>query len=1127
MTKERLRVSDYRFLAVCLVLLSATVWFSARNFYRAFPEASIDFRVSRGDAGAIASRFLTARGYDLRSFREADSFTFDDDAKTFLEREAGLERANQLMSARVRLWHWSFRWFQPQRKEEYRADITPSGELAGFERQLPEDAARPAATAAEARALAEDFLRSTEHRDPSALDFVESSDVTRPNRVDRVFIWKERDFNLGDSSIRHEVTLLGNEVGGYRQYLKVPEPWARDYERLRSRNEVAQTVDTAALVLLVVGLLIVFVLRVRRQDVRWRRAAVVGVVGLVLGFLSNLNELPAREFAYPTTDSYGSFIARQLLQALLASLAAGGLLFALAAAAEPVYREAFPGKPSLAGMFRPRGLRTRRFFLGAVLGLTLTGCFIAYQTGFYIVAYRHGAWSPADVPYSDLLNTRLPWLFVLFGGYLPAVSEEFLFRMFAIPFLRKLTRSVAAALILAGFLWGFGHAGYPQQPFYIRGVEVGIGGVVLGLVMMRWGILPTLVWHYSVDAMYSAMLLVRSHNLYYRLSGVASAGIFLLPVLLALVFYWRRGGFEPETGLLNADEPAPPAQLPAPEAPRAAAGANDYRPLASRLRWAALAIFVLGLLALKIPVARIGESPDYRVPSGRVSAAADAWLRAQSLDPAAFRRVTVPATHWDSEDRAAAKYFLERQPVPSVSGLFERYRPVQHWVVRYFKSLDAEGVEVSVHPETGRVLGFVHTLPEDRPGADLPPEEARQIAAAFAAARGVDVAALDLKESGSEKKKARVDHTLVWEARPADPRSLAEARYRVEIAVSGDRVTGWRSYWKLPEAFERARSRQSWISIIAAGLRIGVLVAAICAGLWFLVRNIRKGLVRWRPAIGLALAAALLTAVAPLLSMDLTLQNYNSAVPLQTFEALLYLMMGMSVVFTFLMLGAASALLTSYFPESLAAFRRANRRAMGLDAGAALLVAAGLTLLSNRLAILLMDRFHARALFSIGTPNLVASAVPALAALAESARAVLLDAAVLSVIVLMLRWLPRRWMLVPAGLLAVFAMLPGDIRTPGEFALAYVTAAVPLACAAWFCLRFARANYLAYALVLWLFALRPRLAELFGNSNPALIAQGWIVAGIFGATLIWALLPVFARNSVTGYAIPNSAPPIR
>ena len=66
-------------------------------------------------------------------------------------------------------------------------------------------------------------------------------------------------------------------MGGYREYLKVPEAWQRDYERLRSKNMAAQSVDTAIMFLLVVGLLATIVLRMRARDVRWSRAAVVGL----------------------------------------------------------------------------------------------------------------------------------------------------------------------------------------------------------------------------------------------------------------------------------------------------------------------------------------------------------------------------------------------------------------------------------------------------------------------------------------------------------------------------------------------------------------------------------------------------------------------------------------------------------------------------------------------------------------------------------------------------------------------------------------------------------------------------------------------------------------------------------
>src|SRR5215471_15021544 len=188
---ERLRASDYRFLAICLALLAGTVWYSTRNFHRAFPEASIDFKVNRDDARVLAEKFLKGEGKQLDGYRHAAQFDYDDDAKTFLERELGLEQANRLMGTRVRLWRWRQRWFRPMQREEYRVEITPRGELAGFDHELAEDTARPDVTSEQARALAEDFLRTRVGRDPASLDFVEEADVTRPRRTDRTFTWKE------------------------------------------------------------------------------------------------------------------------------------------------------------------------------------------------------------------------------------------------------------------------------------------------------------------------------------------------------------------------------------------------------------------------------------------------------------------------------------------------------------------------------------------------------------------------------------------------------------------------------------------------------------------------------------------------------------------------------------------------------------------------------------------------------------------------------------------------------------------------------------------------------------------------------------------------------------------------
>jgi len=58
--------------------------------------------------------------------------------------------------------------------------------------------------------------------------------------------------------------------------------------------------------------------------------------------------------------------------------------------------------------------------------------------------------------------------------------------------------------------------------------------VVAGIVMLRWGILATLVWHYTVDASLVGLLLIRSSSMYFRVSGIV-VGLAVLDSI------WRCG----------------------------------------------------------------------------------------------------------------------------------------------------------------------------------------------------------------------------------------------------------------------------------------------------------------------------------------------------------------------------------------------------------------------------------------------------------------------------------------------------------------------------------------------------------------------------------------------------------
>ena len=106
------------------------------------------------------------------------------------------------------------------------------------------------------------------------------------------------------------------------------------------------------------------------------------------------------------------------------------------------------------------------------------------------------------------------------------------------------------------------------------------------------------------------------------------------------------------------------------------------------------------------------------------------------------------------------------------------------------------------------------------------------------------------------------------------------------------------------------------------------------------------------------------------------------------------------------------------------------------------------------------------------------------------------------------------------SLLALCATLPSEVRTPGEFLLQYTISLAMAAAGIAFCWFFARRNYLAYALVLWLMALRTPMMQLLDTGNPALQLQGWLIAAIMAASVVWAVAPAWlGRRSMLGTAI--------
>ena len=144
MAENRLTSSDKRELLLWVLLGIVGAVFAYKYFFRAFPEASVDFKVSRSEALERAQKFVGGLGEDITGYQPAIVFDLDDNAKTYLEREVGLQQANQLMSSKLNIWYWNVRFFRAGQEEEFHVRVSPAGNIVGYEHKIQE--ARAGAT---------------------------------------------------------------------------------------------------------------------------------------------------------------------------------------------------------------------------------------------------------------------------------------------------------------------------------------------------------------------------------------------------------------------------------------------------------------------------------------------------------------------------------------------------------------------------------------------------------------------------------------------------------------------------------------------------------------------------------------------------------------------------------------------------------------------------------------------------------------------------------------------------------------------------------------------------------------------------------------------------------------------
>lgn len=502
----------------------------------------MDMVVDKSQAMVKAQDYLVNSGISLKGYNKAVVFHDDEWADRYLQRTLGLQKQeNFLKQEDVDIFYWRVRFFKQYQKEEFIIKVSPvSGKILGVEHLIDDIEPRVDIGKEAARAKAEVFLKQSADFSVDKYDFHKEEAKRYDNRLDYIFTWEKKGVNVpwekdqGDAKLLIGATVSGDEVREfYVSKIDIPEKFKRYIEKQLIFGQYLASFSLLCLILFIMFATFTTVNRRSQLTIRLNNKLYFWLAGIIVVLnISNIfNGFEMMASYYPTSVNFNSYLWLNLLKAFL------GIIFFAAAfifpglAGESLRQEYLPeAKYSSFLHFIKSTFCSRIVFKSIIFGYFIFFIMLGVQAVMFYWGQKYfGVWKEW-IRLTQYSSSYIPFFAAFVVGVSASLNEEVLFRLFGISWGMKLFKNLFLAVIFSSLVWGFGHSFYAIFPVWFRGIEVGILGVFLGYVFIRYGLIPVLVAHFLFDLFWG----VTSY-----IFGVSPAYLFygsLLMIFLPLVF---------------------------------------------------------------------------------------------------------------------------------------------------------------------------------------------------------------------------------------------------------------------------------------------------------------------------------------------------------------------------------------------------------------------------------------------------------------------------------------------------------------------------------------------------------------------------------------------------------------
>lgn len=280
----------------------------------------VRFQIDAQQATGRADEDLRQIDIDPNTYHHATTvtYTFDDYANEYLRRTIGIAAANRIYREQVPSAFWTVRYFRDSQNEEFMVVLMPDGSLHSVHHTLDEKAPGANLSKEEAQARVEVFLRDGKGVNLADWNLVETHSDKKPARTDHFFEWEQKaalDAKPGQPAaagahIRMQLQVQGDEVSGYRIFIKIPETW-RDAESRKTPLQQAQSFGVACgFGVALITVLVIFFRSLKSPDVArvpWRALGKLSILMLLAGIATYVNRAPQLLMNYTTASPLATF----------------------------------------------------------------------------------------------------------------------------------------------------------------------------------------------------------------------------------------------------------------------------------------------------------------------------------------------------------------------------------------------------------------------------------------------------------------------------------------------------------------------------------------------------------------------------------------------------------------------------------------------------------------------------------------------------------------------------------------------------------------------------------------------------------------------------------------------------